>query len=81
MKGFLYPVQGFTVNYSFSWYIDRQKCPKISVNLTTINEAHRVRSLTAECIEHTINETPTVRGLTADNNNMQSVLMGNMETI
>ena len=28
-----------------------------------------------------INETPTVRGLAADNNNMQSVLMGNMETI
>ena len=27
------------------------------------------------------NETPTVRGLAADNNNMQSVLMGNMETI
>ena len=26
-------------------------------------------------------ETPTVRGLAADNNNMQSVLMGNMETI
>ena len=28
-----------------------------------------------------LNETPTVRGLAADNNNMQSVLMGNMETI
>ena len=28
-----------------------------------------------------INETPMVRGLAADNNNMQSVLMGNMETI
>ena len=27
------------------------------------------------------NKTPTVRGLAADNNNMQSVLMGNMETI
>ena len=27
------------------------------------------------------NETPTVRGLATDNNNMQSVLMGNMETI
>ena len=27
------------------------------------------------------NETPTVRGLAADNNNMQSVLMENMETI
>ena len=27
------------------------------------------------------NETPTVRGLAANNNNMQSVLMGNMETI
>ena len=27
------------------------------------------------------NETPTVRDLAADNNNMQSVLMGNMETI
>ena len=25
------------------------------------------------------NETPTVRGLAANNNNMQSVLMGNME--
>ena len=29
----------------------------------------------------TKNETPTVRGLAADNNNMQSVLMENMETI
>ena len=28
-----------------------------------------------------LNETPTVRGLAADNNNMQSVLMGNVETI
>ena len=27
------------------------------------------------------NETPMVHGLAADNNNMQSVLMGNMETI
>ena len=27
------------------------------------------------------NETPTVHGLAANNNNMQSVLMGNMETI
>ena len=27
------------------------------------------------------NETPTVRDLAANNNNMQSVLMGNMETI
>ena len=27
------------------------------------------------------NETPTVRGLATNNNNMQSVLMGNMETI
>ena len=32
-------------------------------------------------IESQHNETPTVRGLAADNNNMQSVLMGNMETI
>ena len=27
------------------------------------------------------NKTPTVRGLATDNNNMQSVLMENMETI
>ena len=27
------------------------------------------------------NETPTMRGLATDNNNMQSVLMENMETI
>ena len=30
---------------------------------------------------YSVNETPMVRGLTADNNNMQSVLIGNMETI
>ena len=36
---------------------------------------------TCQHVVHVHNETPTVRGLAADNNNMQSVLMGNMETI
>ena len=38
-------------------------------------------SVVADEMKAVCNETPTVRGLAADNNNMQSVLMGNMETI
>ena len=41
----------------------------------------KLQLYTAISEEHLKNETPTVRGLAADNNNMQSVLMGNMETI
>ena len=41
---------------------------------------HR-KYLALEQYHYNYNETPTVRGLAANNNNMQSVLMGNMETI